>query len=312
MCAWRISFLLFIGMIVVVSSTQSAQGDESRPNAVILSATELVETIPLADVEFNDKPARIHTQGLFATDDHYFVTGRLEGADKRPLLIRFNRLNPKQYQVLDLSLTQPKYRDQSLDHPGGFDFDGQHFWIPIARSRPQGPTVVVKVDPASKQPMSEWKAEIAFESEDHVGAIATDNIRGEIYGANWDTKKIHVWSVTGKLLRTIDRDVWVESNAEWALAVQDWKVLGESQIIAGGIDKSRNRKPSESRAVVEIYDVAERKLIRQIRLPSIEGLSKPLTNEGMQLLGNDLILLPEDIGAGARIFRFRMPESKNG
>ena len=93
---------------------------------------------PLPGFDVDAQPARIHTQGLFATPRHYYVTGRLETAPKRPLLIRFQRDDLKQTEVLDLAtaIDPPNAGERLLDHPGGFDSDGESFWIPVAVSRP--------------------------------------------------------------------------------------------------------------------------------------------------------------------------------
>ena len=99
----------------------------------------------LPEVRFDRKPARIHTQGLYVTAQHYYVTGRLESEPRRPLLIRFDRRQAERVESIDLAsaLRGRIAQAEHLDHPGGFDFDGRRFWIPLSESRPHAKTVVL-------------------------------------------------------------------------------------------------------------------------------------------------------------------------
>src|SRR5262249_33294835 len=138
----------------------------------------------------------------FVTDRYYYVSGRLERRPRRPLLVRFDRSNPTVVEYLDLlvAVRSTANEDRALDHPGGFDFDGERFWIPLAVSRPNSQSLIVKVQPGRGQPLAEAKAEIAFRLDDHIGAIACDTANGRLYGANWDAKLLYVWKPDGKLI----------------------------------------------------------------------------------------------------------------
>ena len=56
------------------------------------------QTLP--EVIVDGRPAAIHTQGLFVTATHFYVTGRLERSDRRSLFLAFNRDAPDRYDVV--------------------------------------------------------------------------------------------------------------------------------------------------------------------------------------------------------------------
>ncbi|MCA9217670.1 MAG: hypothetical protein KDB27_31590 [Planctomycetales bacterium] len=260
--------------------------------------------VALPTIMFEGHNARIHTQGLFATADHWIVTGRLENTPKRPLLIRISRTDPARYEVIDLlpRLVGGGSR-KSLDHPGGFDRDTSGaFWIPVSTSDRRGPTVIlgIKLD-ADASLANGIEVVRSFEIDDHVGALCCVS-KSELLAANWDTKKVYrISSATGKI---VSEETWqslVESKLE--LAVQDWKFDRKRElVIAGGIDKSPG-VDDKDQAVIAAIDLKARS-IKINRLPPRAEVSRPLTNEGLALDGNTVHLLPEDFGAGAQILEF--------
>jgi hypothetical protein len=284
---------------------------DGDPKACEEFHVELDHTVALPNIKIDHQPAHIHTQGLYVDDEHIYVTGRLERDPKRPLFLRFDRQDTSRFAVIDLSTYNSVISGQNLDHPGGFDFDGHDFWIPIARSNPQGPSAIVRVSYDPKTPFEKWQQKVAFQVEDHIGALACEKTLGYLYGANWDTKQIYVWKPDGTQTELIHREHWVRGAPRWELAVQDWKGAGEGflvtpgALIAGGIDKSPERDSSKSRAVVELFLPHKRKRLAQIQLPPMDGFKGPLTNEGMCLYDRWLVLLPADIGQNAQLYFFK-------
>jgi hypothetical protein len=272
---------------------------------------KLDRTLLLPNIEIDGELARIHTQGLYVDVDYVYVTGRLEREPKRPLFVRFARANPNQFGVLDLSVRDDRVSNEQLDHPGGFDFDGHSFWIPVARSRPAAPSVIVRVCSDPTRPFTDWRQEIAFQVDDHVGAIAYEGTAETLYGANWDTKKIYVWARDGTQIQLIDRQQWIEGEPGWSLAVQDWKRADGSflnlagGLIAGGIDKSPSLKSADSRVVIEVYQPQSRRRTARVAIPAVPGYDGPLTREGMCLYERWLVLLPADIGDNATLYFFQ-------
>lgn len=271
---------------------------------------------PLPAVRIDGLEAVIHTQGLFVTKDHYYVTGRLETEPKRAFFLRFHRQELERYETIDITSDSTPGSEKTLDHPGGFDFAQGSFWIPVASSTPHGPTVILRIAMRPREPLANWSPRIAFRVDDHIGAICYEPATSTLYGANWDTRSVYAWDTSGKLKKKIGRDKLVRDNADWQLAVQDWKTAAggfftsPSVIIVGGIDKSPTRLANESVAVVEFLDLAQQISLARVRMSSITGVRQPVTNEGLAWYGSRLFLLPEDIGRGAKVLRFRLRRGK--
>ena len=273
------------------------------------------EALPKVKVDGHD--ALIHSQGLYVTDRYAYVTGRLEGKDRRALFVQCDRKTPGRYKVLTLDLqpdnndSRSPIRTKRLDHPGGFDFDGREFWIPVARSIPLGPTLIVRITPSQDVAFDQWRCRPAFLVADHIGALAIVGNGQGLLGANWDTEKIYFWGKTdGRQIARRESSTWLDGEP-WGLAVQDWKrlpeeIFGKSElVIAGGIDKSGDA-PDASVAVVDIIapDSEARRRVARFRLPEIDGLEKPLTNEGLCIYKHWLVLCPSDLGTDARLYFF--------
>jgi hypothetical protein len=270
-------------------------------------ALELTGREALPDFEIDGRPARIHTQGLYVTERHYYVSGRLEGRPKRPLLLRFDRSDLQRVEHVDLSppAGESGVGGPPLDHPGGFDFDGESFWIPVSASRPRSRTVVMRVAHKPDEPLAAAQPEEVCRVDDHIGAIAVDRERKQLYAANWDTLLVHVLRFDGTSVEQIPRERLVTGAPDWALAVQDWKSLGGGQILLGAIDKSPKRDPNVSNAVVEIIDMKARQRVAEARLPAPDAKMGPVTREGLAAWGGSLFLLPQDLGADATVLRYR-------
>ncbi len=264
--------------------------------------------IKIPAFEIDGLPARIHTQGIYVTKNSIYVTGRLERIPKRALFLRFDRNDLSQVEFLDITPTPnaKQHIEAGLDHPGGFDYDGLSFWIPVAISKPHSSTAIIKVHSLLDTSLANATTELAFVLGDHFGALAVDRKNKRIFGANWDTQVIAVWDTKGTVLERIPRDQLIHANSNWALAVQDWKCLSGSTILAGGKDKDPRREKSQSRAVLDWIDIEQHQLLDRIRIIDPDGKSQTLTHEGMALYKNDLFLLPGDLGDSATIYRYRL------
>lgn len=228
---------------------------------------------------------------------------------KRALFFRFDRLSLEHFEYLDITPT-PTSQNARQDCPGGFDYDGHSFWIPVAESRPQSLTTAVKVIAELDQPLSEASQETAFVVDDHIGALAVDRQPDRLYGANWDTKEIYVYERDGKRLSLIPRGELVQDQTDWALAVQDWKSLSEGMVLVGGVDKNPRRDPLQPRALLQWLNIKERRLIDSIRLPSPTADESTPTHEGMAVFQDELFLLPDDLGNDALLHRYKLEATR--
>lgn len=258
----------------------------------------------LPDFNIDGKPAHIHTQGLCVTKEHFYVTGRLERSPKRALLMRFDRADPRRVEHVDITPVLGG-KLSPLDHPGGFDFDGESFWIPVAVSEPNSRTIVIRFPHAPHKRLSEQKADEAFRLDDHIGAIAYDAQQKRLFGANWDTRQIYVWRPDGTQLKRLAAAEFVTQNADRVFAVQDWKGTVQGRIVAGCVDKSRNRRPTDSKSVLQLIDTRTRSEVALIRLAAPPGRSARLTNEGMAVHKDEVLFLPTDLGHNAEVYRYR-------
>ena len=252
----------------------------------------------LPEVEIDGQTVFIHTQGLYVTDDHYLVTGRLESKPKRSLLLRFSRKNLESYELIDIM--PPPIDGATLDHPGGFDVDSKgRLWIPISTSHSRGPSLICRYVIEANKPLTPRKPDFSFRVDDHIGAICW--LRDDsLFGANWDTKQVYLWSADGSQRTRIDRRQLFADSPRWQLAVQDWKSIeyqGKPLIIAGGLDKTG----VSSKAVIQVIDFEKRQVLQSLFPPHRQGVSRPMTNEGIAFHAGKIYLLPEDIGRGAKV-----------
>lgn len=261
---------------------------------------------PLPEIKIDGKPVKIHTQGLKVTARYYLVTGRLETDPKRALLLRFPRRELTKFELTDITPDQ----DPNLDHPGGFDRDGAGvYWIPVSTSNPRGPTIIYGLVISDQQPLSAVRRHKTIRIEDHIGAIACLD-SGTLLAANWDTKTIYWIDEQGTVTKELARNKFIARNPGWQLAVQDWKFDRKHGFLrAGGIDKSPRRTNNTPNAMVAVIDLKRQSIVDSIPFAPRAEVARPMTNEGMDWFADELFLLPEDFGEGARVFRF---ERKKG
>lgn len=273
------------------------------------SQPEFLGADELPAVVINGQPAKIHVQGLMVDEKFWLVTGRLDSPPRRPLLLRFSRSDPSRYEIAFLDLASED--GVSLDHPGGFDRDADGvYWIPVSTSHAQGPTVILGLAIDENRPLGQGVSILhSLRVNDHLGAICCQSVDGQgsvLWGANWDTKSIYQIQSNAAGFKIQRQAGWrmLIDDPTWQLAVQDWKFDPTRQlIVAGGIDKSPSRPAGSSNAVVGWIHPESRK-VTPFRLPAREDVTRPLTNEGLAIDGDQLFLLPEDIGRGAKILRF--------
>jgi len=296
--------ILFAALLAIVSSEiAAAEVLRGKKYQLVYAGAE-----KLPNFEIDGKLAQIHTQGIYVTQLSLYVTGRLEREPKRALLLRFDRANLKLLEYLDITpdANTKGVEKGLLDHPGGFDYDGTCFWIPVAVSKRRSATAIVKIGTKLDSQLAKTSAEIAFVLDDHIGALAFDRQQNRLYGANWNTKSVYVWQRDGKLLKRIPREELLTGQPEWSLAVQDWKGMGEGVVLAGGLDKSPLRKRSQPRAVLQWIDLSKRQPLDTLRLPSPSSEAHSMTREGMAFFDEHLFLLPGDLGEDAVLYRYRV------
>ena len=265
----------------------------------------------LPQVVVDGTPAIIHTQGLFVSARHLLITGRHESDPTRACLVRIRRDNERAVEYLDITPAEPT--EHHLDHPGGFDVTAHgEFWIPISTSHRQGPTQVVRYKIGDDGPLTSLTPTASFSVDDHLGAVACLG-DGTLLAANWDTQTMSRWSATGAQLPM--NETGTTRSPSDHLAIQDWKHASgkagipnrRGLIMAGGLIKSAGK----SIAAVQLLELSQDRMIvlQSILLDRPTNVARPVTNEGLALYGNELYLLPEDLGRGAKLLRYDIVRS---
>lgn len=309
---------LAIACLVGVNCPTLAQDAAATTEPAAERVLEFVEAVTLPDFEVDDRPspAKIHTQGLYVTGTHIWVTGRLESKPKRSLLIRYPRANLSQVEFLDI--TPPLVDGEVLDHPGGFDVDSRgRLQIPVSTSHRRGPTLIQAYQVDAAEPLKNARLVASTKIDDHLGAVCCH--RKTLIGANWDTQQIY-YIRDGKVVRKKNQSDMLPFGQPH-IAVQDWKAWPHATqsteedtarstqtkdgprsmlTLMGGLFKAEN-----SQAVVQWVDVLNHQVRMTIRLPRIAGVKRPVTNEGLAVYNGELFLLPEDLGTGAKLLRYR-------
>ena len=278
-----------------------------------------IQTCILPSFHINGKPAKAHTQGLLVHQNGFFVTARRDDIDPRRSLLLWLSCNPKNQKencnegrkawtkIWDITPNaQPDSWSGSLDHPGGFDSDGQNLWIPISQSRRNGKTMVRKFSIRSLIEKGDATPTESITINDHIGAIAFLRAPERLFGANWDTFLTYELSVDGNSVQHHERNSFIRNFSNWSIAVQDWK-LYKGFLIASGLDKSSNLQAGSSRSLIQLININTRKIIAELRLP-LRHESGSFTREGMAIFSEHIWLLPDDLGEDNKLYRFELNE----
>jgi alpha-L-fucosidase len=213
-----------------------------------------------------------HVQGIAVRQDRLWVTA-VDRTTRKGFLFEYEL--PAGRQLRSLQIQQ-----EALFHPGGISISGDSLYVPVAEYRRDGRSTI------ERRSLATLQVQQHFEVDDHIGAIAAGN--GRLYGANWDARQIYEWTPDGKLLRKRDNP--------YAAKYQDMKFVDGNLVAAGpGVIHWLN---PETLAVER--EITTGKTDRGV----------PYTNEGMEIAGGRLYLLPED--APSRLFAYNLQAANPG
>ncbi|MGC8883752.1 MAG: DUF6454 family protein [Bryobacteraceae bacterium] len=215
-----------------------------------------------------------HVQGLVIGEGRLYLTS-VDEASRKGFLFEYDLATGRRLRAVELQAG-------SLYHPGGMDQDEDSLWIPVAEYRPESRTVIQRRSKATLELLA------SFEVPDHIGALAV--VPEGLLMANWDARRLYLYSREGALLRT-------RANPN-ATRYQDMKRRYGS-ILASGL---RGSGPAAV-AVLEWLD-PETLLPLQTEILGRTDRGVPYTSEGMDYRDGLLYLVPED--APSRLFVFRM------
>jgi hypothetical protein len=112
--------------------------------------------------------------------------------------------------------------EDTIYHPGGIDFDGEHMWVSVAEYRAGSRSIVYTIDPES------FEVRERFRVDDHIGWILRDPGLDLVFGGSWGSRNFHTWDTEGKMV-----DTW--ENPGHFIDYQDAQLLGPGLLLCSGI-----------------------------------------------------------------------------
>ena len=319
------TLLLCVAFTLLVRQSNAQTSSNLKTSSAVPVAhldTSKIQIFILPSFHINGKPAKAHTQGLLVHKNGLFVTARRDDINPRRSLLLWLSCNPSSQQenfnestkiwtkIWDITPTsKPETWSGVLDHPGGFDSDGQNLWIPISQSRRNGQTMIRKFSIRSLIEKGDATATQIITINDHIGAIAVSRSPKRLFGANWDTLLTYKLSADGNALQHYERNSFIRNFPNWSIAVQDWKVH-EEFLIASGLDKTSKLLAGHSRSLIQLINFKTRQIIAELRLPRRHE-SGNFTREGMAVFDEHIWLLPDDLGEENKLYRFPLNELLN-
>ncbi|HRP33070.1 MAG TPA: DUF6454 family protein [Agriterribacter sp.] len=121
-------------------------------------------------------------------------------------------------------------------HPGGIDYDGKYIWVPVCEYRPNGKSLIYRVDPDNMQ-----KIEMAH-CNDAIGAVAYNRDDHTLMGMNWGSRKFYEWKVVTVTDSTGLQPVSEQGikNPHYYVDYQDCNYIGDGLMLCGGLKTYKN------------------------------------------------------------------------
>ena len=315
------TLLSCVALTILVRQSNAQTVSKSKTSSAVPVAqldVSKIHTWMLPPLHINGKPSKAHTQGLLVHQNGFFVTARRDDINPRRALLLWLRCNPSSQKencneskrtwtkIWDITPTsQPASWSGMLDHPGGFDSDGENLWIPISQSRRNSKTIVRKFSIRSLIDKGDATPTESITINDHIGAIAVSRSPNRLFGANWDTLLAYELPVDGNPMHHYERNSFIRNLPSWSIAVQDWKVH-EGFLVASGLDKSSKLPASRARSLIQLINVKTRQITAELRLP--RRASGNFTREGMAVFNEHIWLLPDDLEEENKLYRFSLNE----
>lgn len=202
-------------------------------------------------------------------------------------------------------------QDQRLDdgadiyHPGGLDWDGDRLWVAVAEYRPNRPSIVYSIDPATLAAREE------FRTPDHIGGIVHDTARERIVGLNWGSRVIYEWKANGRQVRRTP-------NPSHYVDYQDCKYVGrargrgEPRMLCGGVATLRH--PGVERydlGGLGLVDLRSQRPAHEVPFQEYSPAGRVGTHNAMwvEAVGDRLrlYLVPDDDSADLLVYEATLP-----
>ncbi|GEM_PF-264421 len=269
---WIFTIALVILLIAFAGCT-SLRSEESGGSA----SAGRYEIVTLKPFKFYTA----HVQGLAFSAGYLF----LSAVDREERTGYLLKIDPNTFSLIE----SRKLKIGDMYHAGGISGSNGYLYLPLAEYRPEGRSVVLKIDPHSMKVIE------SFPVNDHIGAVASDG-KNHIFGMNWDARYIYIWDKKGMLLKKLKN--------RRATAYQDIEYRNGKLYCSGII------KWPFMTGVIDIYLFDANSITLEFketrRLPWL-GAFHSIAKEGMTISDGYFYFAPEDF-PDTRIYRIRRDE----
>lgn len=190
--------------------------------------------------------------------------------------------------------------EDTVYHPGGIDFDGDHVWVSVAEYRARSRSIVYTIDPDT------FEVRERFRVDDHIGWILRDPGLDLVFGGSWGSRHLYTWDTEGRLL-----DQW--ENPGHFVDYQDAQFLGPGRLLCSGI----SLLPQADGSSLELGGLAlveplRKRIKRDVPVSVFSAAGHVITRNPVTVTADESGLLfhaaPDDGGdpGGTRILTYRI------
>jgi hypothetical protein len=213
-----------------------------------------------------------HPQGMVKIGDTFFVSSveirirtkllpqPIDGYDRDPgdgvgHLFKFDKAG---HLIADLRLGEG-----TVYHAGGLDYDGENIWAPVAEYRPNGRSIVYRIDPRTMQ------ATEMLRFPDHIGAIVRNTDDNTLHGVSWGSRCFYRWTL-GHDGRVTNADAPPETlrtfNTSHYVDYQDCKYVGRRRMLCTGVTELRQTPDAAPFRLggMDLVDLSDGRPVHQI------------------------------------------------
>ncbi|HRO48452.1 DUF6454 family protein [Agriterribacter sp.] len=203
-----------------------------------------------------------HTQGLTKVNGFFYMTAVKVNRWPKPygkIMNGYDRDNGDGMGYLFRFDSDGKLTDSIqigegvIYHPGGIDYDGKYIWVPVCEYRPNGKSLIYRIDPGNMQ-----KTKMAA-CNDALGAIAYNRDNHTLVGMNWGSRKFYEWKVATVSDSTVLQPVSEQGikNLHYYIDYQDCNYIGDGLMLCAGLKtyKHPNNGTAFKLGGIEVIDM---------------------------------------------------------
>lgn len=190
--------------------------------------------------------------------------------------------------------------EDSMYHPGGMDFDGEHVWLSVAEYRAGGPSIVYTIDPYSLEVRERFRV------DDHIGWILRDPELDLVYGGSWGSRRIYTWDTEGRVAAN-----W--ENPGHFVDYQDAQLLSPGLLLCSGISVLPQADgPAFELGGLALVEPQRRKILRDFPISMFSAAGHVITRNPVTVTADEhglqIHAAPDDGDdpGGTRILTYRI------